>query len=298
MKLRLGVIGLSPGNGHPYSWSAIFNGYNPVAMESCGFPVIPRYLEKEPWPESRLQSAEVVAVWTQSVELSHTIAEATLIPEVVSKPEDMIGSVDAILLARDDAENHMRMAEPFLRAGLPVYIDKPIALSTSEMESIYEMEQYPGQIFTCSALRYSDELRVFPDDWGQIGQIKQVVAFTPKSWDKYGVHIIEPVLNILPVADEAISFTAINGGCDEGAGLSVIWRSGIQTVFFATDQGASPLSIRVIGTDGFKDFYFTDAFSAFRNALRVFVASIHEKSVPSTKSFNKKVVGILERGRA
>ena len=35
------------------------------------------------------------------------------IPIVVSKPEQMIGSVDAVLLARDDAENHTQMALPF-----------------------------------------------------------------------------------------------------------------------------------------------------------------------------------------
>jgi len=28
---RLGIIGLSPGNGHPYSWSAIFKGCELIA---------------------------------------------------------------------------------------------------------------------------------------------------------------------------------------------------------------------------------------------------------------------------
>jgi hypothetical protein len=27
-KIKLGIIGASKGNGHPYSWSAIFNGYD------------------------------------------------------------------------------------------------------------------------------------------------------------------------------------------------------------------------------------------------------------------------------
>jgi len=65
MTLRLGVIGLSPGNGHPYSWSAIFNGYNLQAMEECGFPVIPRYLEKQNFPDDGIQSAKVTHIWTQ-----------------------------------------------------------------------------------------------------------------------------------------------------------------------------------------------------------------------------------------
>ena len=29
--LKLGIIGISNGNGHPYSWSAIFNGYDTTA---------------------------------------------------------------------------------------------------------------------------------------------------------------------------------------------------------------------------------------------------------------------------
>ena len=40
-KIKLGIIGMSDGNGHPYSWSAIFNGYNRDEMQKCTFPVIP-----------------------------------------------------------------------------------------------------------------------------------------------------------------------------------------------------------------------------------------------------------------
>ena len=32
-KLKLGVIGMSEGNGHPYSWSAIFNGFDREEMK-------------------------------------------------------------------------------------------------------------------------------------------------------------------------------------------------------------------------------------------------------------------------
>ena len=34
-QIRLGVIGMSPGNGHPYSWSVIVNGrYRPEPIVS------------------------------------------------------------------------------------------------------------------------------------------------------------------------------------------------------------------------------------------------------------------------
>ena len=118
-QLRLGVIGLSPGNGHPYSWSAIFNGYDSEAMKSCGFPAIPRYLEMQQFPEDAIQEARVTHVWAQDAERAHHIASAARIGTVVRKFDDMIGEIDGVLLARDDAVQHAKFATPFLEAGLP-----------------------------------------------------------------------------------------------------------------------------------------------------------------------------------
>lgn len=296
--LRLGIIGFSPGNAHPYSWSAIFNGYSPDEMEQCGYPVIPRYLEQQNWPASQIPNAKVNTIWTQDPNLSRKVSKASLIKKVVTRPEDMLDEIDGLLLARDDAENHLKFAEPFLKAGIPIYIDKPIALSMHDLEKIYSLEQYPGQIFTCSALRFSHELKLSDEDKAQVGEIRQVIACTPKSWDKYAVHIIEPVLNMLPVGDRLLSSTKVEGGAGGTSGaVSVSWNSGIQTTFFATGDGVTPISIRVLGTKGWKELVFSDSFAAFKAALESFVMGIRSHSVESPRSFNSQVVQILERGR-
>ena len=36
-ELKIGIIGSSDGNGHPYSWSAIFNGYNKKLWKIVNF---------------------------------------------------------------------------------------------------------------------------------------------------------------------------------------------------------------------------------------------------------------------
>ena len=202
------MIGMSEGNGHPYSWSAIFNGYNNEAMESCGFPVIPRYLEKQSYPNDLIKGATVSHVWTQDPALSEKIAEAALIDNVVEQPEDMITEVDAILLARDDAKNHFEMAKAFIEAGKPIYIDKPLAHTTFEAKKILELEKYDGQIFTCSALRYASEL--MPGEG--FNKFNCVTAIIPKDWQKYSVHIIEPVIASL--------------GCQGSILKKSIWESG------------------------------------------------------------------------
>ena len=297
MTLKLGVIGSSEGNGHPYSWSAIFNGYDALEMEKCGYPVIPRYLEQQHWPASQIKEARVTAIWTQDIALSRHIAKAAKIEHVLACYTDMIGQVDAVLLARDDAYNHLQYAEPFLRQGIPIYIDKPIALSINDLDRLYALEQYLGQIFTCSALRYSQQLALTKADRQSLGTIKQITAFTPKSWSKYAVHIIEPVLNMLPEGDNPVEMTVLSANKDSGSGsLMVRWESGIQTNFFALGDVQTPISIRVFGTNGWKDFTFTDSFSAFKAALQAFIEGILDKKVMSDKAFNTTVVQLLERG--
>lgn len=299
VNLKLGVIGLSDGNGHPYSWSAIFNGYDPKSMEECGFPVIPRYLEQQIWPESTIKNATVCGIWTQDIELSQKVAKASLIDNIYDTPEKMVNHVDALLLARDDAENHFLYAEPYIRSGKPVYIDKPIALSLEQLKRLYELEVYPGQIFTCSALRYSDELKLTETDVEDVGDILEIHAVVPNSWDKYSVHILEPVLKMLSADDVVKSYDLLQGGVlnPNSRQLNVYWESGIVTRFFTLSKAVAPINIRVYGTRGWKELSFTDSFSAFRAALKDFVDGIATETIRSPMDFNLKVVDLIEKGR-
>ena len=158
---------MSEGNGHPYSWSAIFNGFEKEVMENCPFPVIPEYLGKEVFPDNYLNHlAEVTHIWTQDRDISEHIAKAALIKTVCDSLTDMVGSVDAVLLARDDAENHYEYAKPFLDAGTPIYIDKPFALNLRDANRLWNLAKTEEQIFTCSALQFAHEFQ-----WSKIGDL-------------------------------------------------------------------------------------------------------------------------------
>lgn len=295
MPLRLGIIGASEGNGHPYSWSAIFNGYSPEAMKHSGFPVIVNYLSKQRWPEDRIVGAEVTHVWTQSPELSRSIADSALISNIVASPQDMIGKVDAILLARDDCENHLRFAAPLLDAGLPVYIDKPIALSITGMQGLYHLQKYEGQIFTCSALRYAREMTLDQQSRAQLGEITHIDACVPKTWEKYGVHVVEPVLMLLGEEAVALCATAVPMPAD-GRLITMKFSGGELTTFRALGASKGPLSIRVHGENDWRELIFLDSFSAFKSALEDFVAGVRTRTCRSLPAFNRRVVSILEMG--
>ena len=44
-RIRLAMLGMVEGNGHPYSWSAIINGgFDAATIKDCPYAAIPQYL--------------------------------------------------------------------------------------------------------------------------------------------------------------------------------------------------------------------------------------------------------------
>jgi predicted dehydrogenase len=293
MTLKIGVIGSSPGNGHPYSWSAIFNGYNAASMEECGFPVIPRYLEKHSFPDGAIHEASVTHVWTQDLNLSKHIAKAAHIKNVVKNMNDLIGSVDAVLLARDDAERHLEMALPFLNAGIPIYIDKPLALTTAEAHHFIKLQQYPGQIFSCSALRYAKELNIEKYK-SEIGKLRSIHAIVPKDWDKYAIHAIDPLLLMIP--DRGNIVKKMRWAAADRVVLNVEFESGVDIQVSSMGKVDVPISFQVFGSEGCCDIVFSDTFSAFRSALQEFVDSIKKEHKNNSKEIID-AIQLVEMGR-
>lgn len=293
--MKLGIIGLSEGNGHPYSWSAIFNGYHVDAMAECGFPAIPAYLAEQSWPEARIPDCAVTHIWTQDTDLSAKVAKAALISTVVDQPEAMVGQVDALLLARDDGQNHAQFAVPFLDAGLPVYIDKPAALSRAALANLYDHQQYPGQIFSCSALGYAQELLLDDPAREELGAIRQIIATTPKYWDTYAMHLIEPMFQQARRTSAPCSVTSVQMA--DATSVLAEWDDGFRAALHATGKNAAPLAFDVIGEKASMRLIFKDSFSAFRAALVDFVAGIRSRDVRSERTTLEAMVYLLEKGR-
>jgi len=296
MSLRLGVIGLSEGNGHPYSWSAIFNGYDPAAMQACGFPVISDYLSRQSFPRDAIPEARVTHVWTQDQEQARHIAAAARIETVVADYRDMIGEVDAVLLARDDAELHEEMAGPFLDAGLPIYIDKPLALSRATARRMLDRQHYPGQLFSCSALKYAAELRLTDADREAIGQIRLVQATVPKDWDCYAIHAIDPILSMLNSPGEVTSH-----GVQRTGGVTALlasFQSDVVLQLTALGPAPAPTAIKVFGDKGFRELTFKDSFAAFRAALDDFVQGVLRREVRSPEAGLMAAIELVEAGRS
>ncbi len=295
MPIRLGLIGMSPGNGHPYSWGAIFNGYDPVQMEGCGFSVIPRYLEEQSFPEAAIRDANVTHVWAQERGVAEHISKSSLILNVVDNFTAMIGHVDGLLLARDDAETHLHFAAPFLDEGIPVYIDKPLALSVDEAQQMIDRQCFPGQIFSCSALKYANELTLSEEDLIRLGRIRYVAATVPKDWDKYAIHAIDPILKLVGDRGELVGTRASSEG--GFSSLSATYRDDFHLRITALGRLPAPISITVFGELHWKELVFRDSFHAFKFALEDFVEGIRNHDVRTPPESMLNAIRLVEAGR-
>ncbi|MCK4650914.1 Gfo/Idh/MocA family oxidoreductase [Candidatus Babeliales bacterium] len=298
--LKLGIIGLSEGNGHPYSWSAIFNGYNAKFMEKCPFPSIPKYLSNQNFPKDAIQNAKVTHIWTQKKSLSEQIAKASNIENIVTHYEDLIGKVDAILLARDDSENHYKISKPLINAKLPIYIDKPISTKVIIAKKIFSLKKFKNQIFTCSALSFAKELNPTLEEIKKLGKIKYIDACVMKDWKKYSIHIIEPVLKIIETYNiiqktDTIKTTKIILNKNQKT-VSFLWKSGLITTFSTLGKIKTPIIIRLFGTNGYKELIFKNTFDAFKNSLQKFINIILKKEKSINKKFVLKTIKMIELG--
>lgn len=184
------MLGYIPENNHPYSWSAIINGFDPVAMANCPAPVIFRYLSEQPPGSVGIPFAKVTHIWTDVPEDAEGIAKAALIPTMVKRPEDVLGEVEAVIIATDDGDDHIRRVEPFLSAGLPIFVDKPLATNLADLKQFIKWKRQGVSITSSSGLRYAPELeklRRAQTSW------RWITGSTCKSWKRYGIHVLEPV---------------------------------------------------------------------------------------------------------
>ena len=297
MKVRkLGVIGLSEGNGHPFSWSAIFNGYDKNEMGNCGFPAIPNYLERQSFPKDCIKNAIVTHVFAEDFYDSRRIAKCCNIPNIASSIEHLVDNVDAVLLARDDYYNHYKHAKYAIQQGKPIYIDKPIATTLEEHEYIFNSQVYSGQIFTCSALRFSDDVRVSSQELLKLGKIVSIEGYTPKSWEKYAIHVLEPILLIL--RDNALGNIAeVKKVKKTQDRTTVEYVSTSNIIINITSTGRSDGEIKVIvhGEVGSIERTFNDPFLSFKKALQYFIDSIEQPQFLDP-AFTRQIVWMIEKG--
>lgn len=288
--IRIAMLGMIEGNGHPWSWSAIINGYDREAMQACPYAAIPVYLGKQPHEEVFIPGARVTHVWCDDPADAPKVAAASRIEKVVARPEEVIGEVDAVIIATDDGADHVRRARPFVEAGLPVFVDKPMATTPDELRQFVAWNREGRTILSTSGMRYAPEMRA---DFSELGELRWITSFTCKTWERYGIHALEAVSPLL-----GRGFVSARAGSDEGGDVvHLTHTSGVRlTIGALHDAYGSFGAVHLYGTKGDRALKLVDTYTAFRGQLLAFVEMLQSATRPLPFDETVELMAVLIAG--
>lgn len=271
--IRIGIIGMSAGNAHPYSWSSIINGkFDGEEITRCGYPGVTAYLTANQ-DTLGIPGAEVTHVWTQERAVSESIAGSSGIPHVAESLEKMAGEVDAVILARDDASYHVEMSKPFLDAGVPVFIDKPLAATREDLDWFSEQHGKGKFFMSCSSMRYANECRTAKTEIASLGEIALVTSVGKKDWLKYGVHMLEAMFALL---DDPQPVSVRHIGKTDKDIVHVEFANGIQATVHLFMEISPTFQISLYGQKGWRLVDIRNSYSMFRDNIIEFIRSVQE----------------------
>lgn len=86
----------------------------------------------------------VAILWGETKALAQKAACEGQIPEIVKKPEDMIGRIDGVMIDHRHARYHIPVADIFVEAGIPVFVDKPFSYTVKEGWALLQKAKKKG----------------------------------------------------------------------------------------------------------------------------------------------------------
>ncbi len=208
-KINIGIIGFSEGNGHPYSFSAIINGFNKEALRNSGWDRIYNYTIEKDAVDFGFTGFEITHIWSQYPKESLKLSRACNISNICSTIDEMVHKVDAVIIARDDYLNHYDLSKRFLDAGKFVFIDKPLSIDIIELK-YFKHFLLQGKLMSCAGFRYAKELDAIRATIKDFGNPKLIKGTIVLDWMKYGIHLLDGIFNIIEFDVVSISFTKSN----------------------------------------------------------------------------------------
>ncbi len=268
-KIKLAMLGMTEGNGHPYSWSIIINGrYNAEALAKCPYPSIIDYISKQPKNTLGIKDVEVSHVWTDNPEDAKLVAKVAEIENIVEDPKDVIGQVDAVLIATDIGSEHVERCRPFVEASIPIFVDKPLCDTLEDLEIFNKWIKDGSHILSSSAMRYAKEAEPYHQSTFELGKLQYVSVTMAKSWETYGIHALELMYPILGPGFESIQ----NTGRKNRNFLHIRHKSSIDiNIADIYDMYGGYGIVTLVGTSNNVQIQHKDTFYAFKKQLIAFV---------------------------
>lgn len=212
--IRVGMIGLD--TSHVPAFAKFFNGPK-LEGDLAGIKVVAAYPGGTDFPPSKNR----VAMFTEQIRGMGI--------EIVDSIPKLLEKVDVVLLESVDGRIHLQEATPVIKAGKPLFIDKPAAGSLADTIAIFELaKQHNVPCFTSSSVRFGAGLQELKKN-DALGEITGVETWGPCSYQEgtpdmffYGIHGIEALFTLMGTGCETVARIQTT----DADVLTGVWKNG------------------------------------------------------------------------
>ncbi|HXG11583.1 MAG TPA: Gfo/Idh/MocA family oxidoreductase [Gemmataceae bacterium] len=235
--LRAGIIGLD--TSHVVAFTRIL--HNPNAKgDLAGVRVVAAFPGGSP---------DIPASANRIEGFTKTLREQFGV-EIVNSIDELLQKVDVVLLESVDGRPHLEQVRPVLKAGKPVFIDKPVAGSLTDAIQIYELaRQHKVPVFSSSSLRFNPGVQAAAKD-PKLGGVLGCITYGPCSLEEhhpdlfwYGIHGVEMLFTIMGTGCESVARVHTK----DTDVVTGVWKDGRVGTFRGIRRGSAPYGAVVFG---------------------------------------------------
>lgn len=130
----------------------------------------------------------------QSPEYIAQFAREHGITQICNNLNELVAQVDGGMVLSQNWDLHLERARPFLLAGKPVFIDKPMVGRLSNLNALLTLAVQTGTpIMGGSTMRFAAELETLRNKVAELGGVVSAFASGPGDLLNFGAHVVEMV---------------------------------------------------------------------------------------------------------
>lgn len=138
-----------------------------------------------------------------------------------------------------DWDDHLRCAEPFLRLGKPVFLDKPAVGCLADCRALEKLAGEGAVILGSSSARYAYELQALTaKPLEERGEIISVLGTSGVDEFNYGIHIVEAIGGLMGQGAQSVRYMG-RGDCG---------GQHTESFFIRYENGKSAIYTTLLGT--------------------------------------------------
>ena len=248
--------------------------------------------------EKKMKGFSVGYLWGETAAFANDTAEAGRIPNIVKKPNDMLGNVDAVLVDHRHPKYHLPAVRPFVERGIPVFVDKPFCFDPKEGAAFLKLVKKTGAPVTSfSVVPMQASFQKFKKDMEGIGKVVAGSTYGPCDLESpwggvffYGIHQVEMALMAFGYDVKSALITK-NGN---GATGQLLYRDGKIVTMNLVKEGAPRFGISAIGSNGAVHSGLPMDKSPYLNGVKTFCGMFRTGVAPIPHDLILRPVQVLD----